>query len=409
MGGSTSSTTVNKEDPSKIALRNSVLANYANVDPNTGGKEGQANVTSWKPAPTSTQQQVAGLTPYHDQAAASGTQAATAYQPYLDQATTAANQTGQTYSGVLNPETYSQQDIEAAFNPYNEDVIKATRDSSDRNFAETIAKLKSGVAGQFGNSRVGVMEGQAASDKVYNDALQEAAMRQGGWQQAIAQLTQAFQNRQAAGAFNRDTTYGNNAQQSAQASLLAQLGGQAQQLGLTGATALRDIGNMYQSQQQRVYDAITQNARDAFELPFRIGTGLLGTFPAVMSSTTTTSGGNNAAGIGVSLLGSLLFSDPKAKKNIKKEDPEDILSRVRKLTSSSYDYNDKAQAMGASPGRKSGTMAGSYERAFSTELPRVGGMKAIPVDDVVGKLLVAVKGLEERTAHLGKDKRRDRG
>jgi hypothetical protein len=45
-------------------------------------------------------------------------------------------------------------------------------------------------------------------------------------------------------------------------------------------------------------------------------------------------------------------------------------------------------------------MAQDYEKAFGEKAPEVGGIKVVDVPQLVGRLAIAVKGLEERTRAL---------
>lgn len=113
-------------------------------------------------------------------------------------------------------------------------------------------------------------------------------------------------------------------------------------------------------------------------------------------------GGGAAAGGGLgSVLGALAFlSDEAAKTNIEKKDPLEALEEIKSLTPITYDYTPEAIALGAPEGRRTGFTAQDLEKATGEELKEVGGFKTVDIPDMIGRLALALIGLDQKVEQL---------
>jgi hypothetical protein len=112
-------------------------------------------------------------------------------------------------------------------------------------------------------------------------------------------------------------------------------------------------------------------------------------------------GGAGAAGGLGSLLGFLPFlSDEKAKTNIQAADPEKALEEITSLDPITYEYTPEALAMGAPSGTRTGFTAQALEAATGKELPTINGFKAVDAADMIGKLALALMGLNAKVDAL---------
>jgi hypothetical protein len=82
-------------------------------------------------------------------------------------------------------------------------------------------------------------------------------------------------------------------------------------------------------------------------------------------------------------------------------DPETVLGAFSTIPTKTYRYTDEAREYFpelTADGERTGFMAQDYEKAFDGEgVKDLDGVKAMDVPNVIGKLVVAVKGLEART------------
>jgi len=177
-------------------------------------------------APVYQGERVAQFTP--DQLAAMGTvnQAQGAYQPYMQQAGQFAQQAG----SAITP-----GQINAAMNPYQQQVIDATMAQMGQQNAQQMSALKGTEAqrGAFGGSRAAVTEAMLGGQQNMNMASQLAGLNQQNYTQAVAQ---AQANRAAAGTG---------------AQLESGLGTQSMQLPFMGAQAQLQTGAQQQQLAQQ--------------------------------------------------------------------------------------------------------------------------------------------------------------
>jgi hypothetical protein len=107
---------------------------------------------------------------------------------------------------------------------------------------------------------------------------------------------------------------------------------------------------------------------------------------------------NTIGSIGAGLAGNTaLFCDEDLKEEREPADGEAILMSFRKMPVENWEYTDEAQeGLGLPPGRRTGPMAQEYGEAMGED-PEA---KTIDIGDAIGKLMAAMRGLEERTHHL---------
>lgn len=221
---------------------------------------------------------VAEFSPFQQQGFEATPAAATAYQPALGQATQATQGAMGMPGSLATAQPYIQQagqstvaNIGQYMNPYTEQVVNRIADIGARNLNEKLMPAITGkyiTAGQLGygpRSGSGTPSGmmtdtaRALRDTQEATLAEQSKALQAGYGQA-AGLSAADLARQATlgelsgGLQNRDV-----AQQFAGAQQLANLGGQAQSLGLAGVGALQQAGGLQQQQAQKNLDVAYQD------------------------------------------------------------------------------------------------------------------------------------------------------
>ena len=245
------------------------LGNYADQNPN---------------APVYQGERVAQFTP--DQLSAMGTvnQAQGAYQPYMQQAGQFAQQAG----SAITPDQ-----INAAMNPYQQQVIDATMAQMSQKNAQQMSALKGTEAqqGAFGGSRAAVTEANLGGQQNMNMASTLAGLNNQNYNQAVAQ---AQANRTAAGTG---------------AQLQSGLGTQSMQLPFMGAQQQAQQGALQQRLAQQNLDVPYQNflqqqayTPQMLQFMASLGTGV----GSQMGGTTTNTGQTTNTPAQSSNLGSML-------------------------------------------------------------------------------------------------------
>ena len=316
------------------------LGNYADQNPN---------------APVYQGERVAQFTP--DQLAAMGTvnQAQGAYQPYMQQAGQFAQQAG----SAITP-----GQINAAMNPYQQQVIDATMAQMSEKNAQQMSALKGTEAqrGAFGGSRAAVTEAMLGGQQNMNMASTLAGLNNQNYNQAIAQ---GQANRAAAGTG---------------AQLQSGLGTQSMQLPFMGAQQQAQQGALQQRLAQQNLDVPYQNflqeqayTPQMLQFMASLGTGV----GSQMGGTTTNTGQTTntpaqpnpwmqAAGLGLSAAA--MFSDKRAKENI---EPVGHLNDGQKI----YKYNYKGD-----PHTQIGLIAQEVERKHPEAVGESNGLKTVNYD-----------------------------
>lgn len=378
-----SSSTYTREDPYTEAYRTGLfestydLVNQqlgyerqltGEVDPTTGeplynlvpslGPDGQPLGPNYRPA-----YQVAGQTPFQNQARAIAAENAGAFMPYI-QGGLGAVQQGQgiltqyeqylqdpsrvdpntdlnlastAYQGgteQFDPQGYRRDPVTGAvdttsnvgkfYNPYEESVVGAVQRDFDRmRNKETLNQNAKAIgSGAFGGSRAAVAGAEANRNLTEAEADTLAKIRRSGYSEALSGASTAYENQQtrnlnrAQGLSQlgqaRSSVYGNLGNTVGNlAQGIGSLGVQEANLGTTAAGQMRNdvnmlgsLGNQDQMQQQTVLDALRQTNTERQQLPFDMYNYLGDTLSRVPSSGQTVSnqygsGGPSAAAQGI--------------------------------------------------------------------------------------------------------------
>lgn len=227
-----------------------------------------------RPFPVAPMPRVAEFSPTQQRGFEMTGQAAGAYQPALSQATQATQQAIASPGGLGAAQPYLAQagqtsvaNIGQYMNPYQEQVVDRIGQLGARNLSERILPEVEGryiAAGQLGfggrqpgvGTPSGMMTDTARAIRDTQEAVlaQQAEALQRGYSEA-AGLAGTDLSRQAGLAGTVGSLAGGDISRSlAGAEQLAGMGATAQQLGLTGAGALQQVGGVQQSQAQRNLD-----------------------------------------------------------------------------------------------------------------------------------------------------------
>ena len=227
-----------------------------------------------RPFPLPTMPRVAEFSPTQQRGFEMTGQAAGAYQPALGQATQTTQQALAAPGGLAAAQPFLTQagqtsvaNIGQYMNPYQEQVIDRIGQLGARNLSERILPEVEGryiSAGQLGFG--GRQPGQATPSGMLTDTArairdtqeavlaQQAQALQGGFNEATRLASGDLSRFAGLGETMGGLTQRDITQQLAGAQQLAGMGQQAQQLGLTGAGALQQVGGVQQSQAQRNLD-----------------------------------------------------------------------------------------------------------------------------------------------------------
>lgn len=193
----------------------------------------------------------------------------------------------------------------------------------------------------------------------------------------------------------------NNWQSTSQ--LISQLAGETQRMTSEGVNALGNVGAMRQAQDQAERDMAYDEMMNNMTWDAQLGQMISGFTPAASQTQTTSSSrsGSSIWGtVGSAFLQALpmMLSDERLKTDVKDVDPEKVLKDISKLRPKDYAYTKDAQETYGVPERRHGHMAHEYAEAFG-EKPKefADGFAGIDIGDELGKLMIAVQGLEART------------
>ncbi len=179
------------------------------------------------------------------------------------------------------------------------------------------------------------------------------------------------------------------------------------QLSNDSLNRLLTTGNLAQTQKQNEANAAYQQFQNQYvNWPQQQLNALLAAAGGVPYGTTTNATTNGQTilqqpstlgqiiGAGASIAGAFAGSARDAKENFEAVDDEDILKRFRNIPVDEYDYKPAAQRLlGDDGSRKIGPMADDWAREFG------GNPNMIPMPQIVGALVSAVKALDARTAN----------
>jgi hypothetical protein len=428
-GGKTSSTTVNKtEIPGEIRERgtqitNAAMGHYMPGDPASPSYyrpyTGQLEDAGWS--------RTAGPNYYHSAAGEGVQRAQTSYQPYMEGAGQAGAFAASQVANNPQSRTYAStganydQDGNASFTPFDTDSMQRFANPyqsmvtgtglqelyRQHDIAQQGVNDGAAKAGAFGGARHGVQA--AETTRGFADMGQKflADTLDRGYGQARDQY-----NTERNALFQQQQMNNAGRQQDLQDTLgvgtyLQNLGSNQQQRDLGAAQGALGLAQNYQQMQQQAMDRGYDEYKQVMDRPLDVAERLASMNamqPVNRTSTSTTNSSTSGGGLGAALygFGSIMpmFSDEDAKTNIEDEEPEEVLGAFSAMPSKTFEYKDPAMG----EGERTGFMAQDYEQAFGEEAPEVDGMKALDIPDMIGKLAVAVKALEERTRGLVEDR-----
>jgi hypothetical protein len=270
--------------------------------------------------------------------------------------------------------------VQEFMNPYESGVI----DNIDYNTDVSLNKFKDIKAkgGAFGNDRadIGTAELLGAGNREKNQ------LRYQGYENARGQHNTAFNQ----GITTADT--------------LSKLGQDTQTAELRGAQAADQHGNLLAAQDQAEKDAAHNAYTEPLDFYERLA-AINAMQPYNRTSTSTGTSGSSGGWLGPALAAggqaAMFMSDERLKEDVTDVDPETVLGAFSTIPTKTYRYTDEAREYFpelTADGERTGFMAQDYEEAFDGEGVRdLDGVKAMDVPNVIGKLVVAVKGLEART------------
>ena len=128
--------------------------------------------------------------------------------------------------------------------------------------------------------------------------------------------------------------------------------------------------------------------------------GILSGSPRSTTQTSTEKSGGGFASIlggGLALASKLPWSDERMKEDRTPADGEQILSAFEKLPVDDYKYKEEFQDKLALPEERTGPMAQDVAQLFG---PEASDGSRIDMADVMGKIMAAIKALDERTKKM---------
>jgi hypothetical protein len=250
---------------------------------------------------------IAEMAPQQQQAFGLAGQAATAYQPGLAQATQTTGNVDP-YLGLYAASPYYQQagqtsasQVGQYMNPYMDQVVNRIGQLGNRTLQETVLpgiRDKFIQGGTYGGSRNAELFGRGVRDSMESITAAQAQALASGYGGALT-AAQNDLTRQGELGTNIASQYNTaGSQQLAQGSQLANLAGQQQGLGITGAGALQAAGTAQQGQAQKNLDLAYQDFLRQQAYPQQQNTALMGALSGVKTAvpTATLSQGVDAAG-----------------------------------------------------------------------------------------------------------------
>lgn len=316
--------------------------------------------------------------------------------------------------------------------PYTQEVTNRGIADINRNFGQQQAGLdaSAGSSGAFGGSRHALQEGllREAQGKAVGDfsAQQNAA----AYNNAVNQFNQQNNTNMGLAGQQMQAFGVNTGEQQRQLGNELNLAGAGTDNAAKQAQLQFSTGQQQQNQEQAQLDAAQQWAAAKYGHTMDIA-GQLGQLNAgaapINGMTTTgssvrTGGPSKASGLigpgiqaGASLGAAALplrLSDVRAKEGIDEaESPEQTLGAFKATPVSEWNYTPEAQdELGVDGQRHMGAMAQDIGQNFGEEAaptdPETGAM-GIDIPTMLGKIMNALKGLEERTAHLAPEPDRE--
>jgi hypothetical protein len=334
------------------------------------------------------------------------------YQPYINAAThsIAGSQNRNQAEGMYGPQ-YNSQNIQRYMNPFIQGVIdRGIGDIGDAmNKTRLDNQSRAAGAGAFGGARHGVIDAESQSTAA--DTMQRFVGDQlaGGFNQAVGQYNQDFQNQMAALDITNRAKQQNVNTDTALSQLYANLGQQLQGQQIAGGDANLKLAEIVRQQDQTERDKAYGAYLEERDYPMEIYERLAAVNAMQPHNrTTTTTGTTSTSGAGggfpwgaaIGAAGSII-SDVREKEDIKSVNPESILRKFAKVPSKSYEYKEEAKAKYpemTGEGRRYGFMAQDLEKALPGTVKTLDdGVKTVDVGNTLGSLVAAVTALEKRT------------
>lgn len=302
----------------------------------------------------------------------------------------------------------SQAAYDQSYNQYTGQVVDNTlsrlSDTYDKQrLNDTDAAIK---AGSFGGSRQAVRDGLTNSEHMRAASEAAASGYSAAHDSALRSIGDLYNQGSSAVAANNQVDQNNRTASLAAGESMNKLAQAEGQMRAGDANALAAIGQHQQDYDQMRRDAYGNEALREFQWPATFTSMMAGASAPLSTTTTTQSGGMGSMLLGAGLQGLGMFlSDERAKKGIKKENPDRALEEIRKLTPKSFEYRDEAKAMGAPGGRISGFTAQELESATGRPSPEAGGFKGVDIAEQIGRLTHAVIALDRQVQSIGSKKR----
>ena len=314
-------------------------------------------------------------------------------------------------TGSISPDMinkYMNPFVDMAINP----VIAQLQKAANINSANMTSKAA--MSGSFGNSRFGLQQSQNQAD-----LLQQIAATSGaGYRDAYTQAMSAAENEMGRRQQGAQTSASIGAQASGQAndsvqrllSLVAPANATAaaqSQLTNDDINRLLTTGALEQTYGQNLANANYQQFQNETNHPQTQLNALLAAAGGVPYGTTSTSNSQGTqvvqspsmlgqiAGLGMSAAA--MMSDRGAKTDFDEVDPEDVLASFRRMPVETYRYRPEVRGKIGDDGRR---RVGPMSQDFGREFLGDPEAKVIPMPELIGSLVAAVKGLEARTEKL---------
>ncbi len=345
------------------------------------------------------------LNQYHTQGGQQSQGAQHGWQPYYNAAGQQAQQS--TQGGYTQGPNYNSQTVGRFMNPFMNHVIGRGAQEIGRNL--NLQRLdnqsRAAGAGAFGGARHGVVDAEA--QRTAADTLQNfiGSQLNQGFGHAVNQFNTDFAQRMGANQQNYQQGMG-------YANFLQGQGTDAQGRYLAGQQSANNQGNVIMAQEQAQKDAALAERDQAMNYPMDVYERLAGinamqpvNRTSTMSGTATQSQSGGWLGPVMNAAGTAIgaFSDENTKEDIEDVDAEEVLGAFSQVEPKSYNYKpefvenypDLTQ-----PGRRTGFMAQDLEKAFGSKNQRVDGFQVVDTNEMIGRIVAAIHGLEKRTRPL---------
>lgn len=315
-----------------------------------------------------------------------------------------------TNNGVSTFEDFSGDAVTRRMNPFQQQVTDRTiADSEIGRQKQRMADSEAAAKGGGWGSRAAIREGVTNSNYDQNLSRTLGQLNTANFNQAQQQYNTDRTVGQGNIDFNNNVDNTNATRASSGAANIANIAGQTQQLDGKGIDAIGKVGDALYNHDQQVLDAGYGDLTNEHNYGLQVGQAISGFAPPpTTTQTTSTSGGGS--GIWGAALGGLfqalpmMFSDERIKDD-RKESKDDFLAQIRKMKpNQEWSYKPEAQEeFGLPEGKRVGPMAQDYAKATGQEMPEAAeGVGGIDMQDMLARIMGAVKQLDDRTRNLKK-------